>query len=456
MARVRLTKRAVLTVPATGADATYWDAALPGFGVRVRVMSGGENLAKNSRAGSERRTERVRRSFVVMYRTPGGRRGAARKVTLGDCDALSLEDARREARKLLARARLGQDPAGERRATRQALTVGEVVPAFNDMVSAKKKATTAYEWARLLEVELLPTIGRLAVKDVTRADLGKLHLARRKRPILANRIIGAARAFFAWCERQGYRAEGTNPARGVELYRERQRERYLSTEEIGRLGAALLRAERDGVPPAPKYRKTPKSDKTAKHRPKSAGKPRPANPYAVAAIRFLALSGMREQEALSLHWDDVVGEGVSLRETKTGRSVRPLGAAARTLLADLPRVDGSLYVFPGSVPGEHLKEIKRVWYAVREVAELSDVRLHDLRHTAASFGASGGASLHQIAALLGHKDLKSTQRYAHLTDDARHKLADRVAGDISAALAGAKTPVTALRVGNSTTGREDA
>jgi integrase len=191
----------------------------------------------------------------------------------------------------------------------------------------------------------------------------------------------------------------------------------------------------------------PKSPNKAKHRPKSADVPRRADPTAVAAIRFLMLTGFREQEALSLRWyaiDSARGV-VTLADTKTGKSRRPFGAAVRDLLAALPR--GGDYVFPGRAPGAPRKELRRVWYAVREAAALEGVRLHDLRHTVASFAASGGASLGMVAVLLGHKNTRTTERYAHLFDAVMSETADRAAGDIHAAMQGEVTPLTPLRRG---------
>jgi integrase len=187
------------------------------------------------------------------------------------------------------------------------------------------------------------------------------------------------------------------------------------------------------VPPAPRRRRKPKTGPKAKHRPKSADAPKPANPFAIAAIRFLLLSGWREGEALKLKWSDINSERqfATLADTKTGKSIRPLGAPALALLDELPRVNGCHYVFPGRSLKEPLVEINRVWYAVRHAAELHDVRLHDLRHSFASTVASAGGSLLMIRALLGHKDTKTTAKYAHLLEDPVKATADATAKQLS-------------------------
>jgi integrase len=120
-----------------------------------------------------------------------------------------------------------------------------------------------------------------------------------------------------------------------------------------------------------------------------------------------------------------------LAETKTGKSTRPLSQAAIAVLDTLPRIEGNPYVLPGTIPREHLKEIKRLWCAVRYAASLDGVRLHDLRHSYASVPATSGESLLILKTLLGHKRVATTERYAHLGDDPIRRAADRTGGQIA-------------------------
>lgn len=434
--RAKLTKRTVdaLTPPAAGRLYVY-DTELPGFGLAV--------------------TPAGVRTFFAQYRTAGGRRGAARRVALGRYGPLTVDQGRAAAAGLLARAELGEDPAAERAADKQAPTVAELVESYLVMIRAKRKPATAAEYARQLARDVVPVLGKQRVAEVTGADVSALHLAMHDRPYLANRVLALLGGFFAWAEAHGHRAEGTNPTRRVEPYPEHARERFLSADELGRLGAALATAERVGLPPAPgKRRKAPADPAKARHRPKGADVPTPANPFAVACLRFLLLTGWREAEARELRWDAVdLGRGFAqLADTKTGRSARPLGAPALQLLAELPRYANARgvpcpYVFPAPTLDRPLATLTRLWDAVRHAAGLGDVRLHDLRHTAASVGAAGGLSLPLIGALLGHKRASTTQRYAHLADDPRRVAADRVAGEIAAALTpAASAPGDAVRV----------
>src|SRR5262249_1417329 len=154
--------------------------------------------------------------------------------------------------------------------------------------------------------------------------------------------IALISAFMRWCERRGYRPRGSNPAADIDWFPEQSRERYLTTAEVARLGAALTTAEREGLPPAPSLKRKPKSARPRQHVPKSLG-PIPANPVAVAAIRFLLLSGWREKEALALRWADLQMErGLAiLPNTKTGRSYRAIGAPALAVIDRLRRVPGN-------------------------------------------------------------------------------------------------------------------
>ena len=418
--RARLTKRAVDAVPCGSKDVFVWDAELKGFGLKI--------------------TPKDKRVYIVQYWAPNRAR-LRRRVTLGAYNVLTVDQARDAATRLLGRVAGGEDPAADvsqrKRAAREA-TVELVSVEYLADAQAKLKPRTYSEYTRLFKVNIVPTLGRKPVADVALNDVATLHSAHRKHPYQANRILNLLGAFLHWTETRGYRPRGSNPCQDVERYPERERERFLSVEEVGRLGAALTRAEREGLPPAPKLKRKPKRPETAKHRPKSADKPIPANPFAVAAIRFLLLTGWREQEALTLRWADVDLErgAATLPDSKTGKSHLALGVPAVSLLNALPRLKGAPYVFPGSKPGAPLRDIRRVWTAVRYAAGLSDVRLHDLRHTHASFGVGTGHSLYIVGKLLGHRRAETTRRYAHLADDARKAAADEVSGALAAALAG--------------------
>jgi integrase len=425
MATANLTKRTVDSLAFTpGCDYFVWDTKLTGFGLRV-----------TERRDAKGRVHQ-RKVFVLGYRPKGARQ--FRRLTLGVFGPLTAEQARDEALQHLSAATKGVDPLAARRAVRGGLTVKDLGATYLAEVDRRRKPGTAREYRRLWEAHILPALGTKPVSTVVNADIRRLHRSLHETPYQANRVVARLTTFFTYSIAEGAIPSKENPAHGVEFYPEQGRERFLTKEEFGRLGEALARAEREGLPRAPELRLKLKKPENRKHRPKSADIPIPANLFAVAAIRLLALTGCRENEILSLRWDAVDFERGYLRldDTKTGKSVRPLGQSAATLLASLPRVQGNPHVLPGLKAKGHLIEIKRVWYAVRHTAKLKGLRLHDLRHSFASVPAAGGESLLVVRSLLGHKNVATTERYAHLGDDPVKRAADRTADSIAGWLNG--------------------
>lgn len=424
MANTLITKRVVDALEFSPlCDYFIWDSRLKGFGVRV------------TEHGDKGATVR-RKAFVLGYRIKGSLR--YRRFTFGVFGPLTVEQARDEALKLLSEAAQGRDPQDARRSGRNAETVRELGASWLEDVDRRRKPGTAREYRRLWQKNVLPAVGSKAVASVTNADIRKLHRSLHKTPYVANRVVARLNTFFEYAIAEGAIPSKENPAQAIEHYTEQGRERFLTKEEFQRLGAALAKAEKEGLPPAPQHRSKPKKAENKKHTPKNADTPIPANPFAVAAIRLLALTGCRENEILSLRWDAIDFERGHLRlaDTKTGKSVRPLGQSAAGVLAALPRIHGNPHVLPGLKQGGHLKEIKRVWFAVRFAAKLEGLRLHDLRHSFASVPAASGESLLVVRSLLGHKNVATTERYAHLGDDPAKRAADRTSGSIADWLGG--------------------
>ncbi len=307
---------------------------------------------------------------------------------------------------------------------------------------------------------VVPALGSRRVVDLQPADIAKLHRSLRGTPYLANRVLALLGSFFGYAERQGERPRHSNPAYDIEPYRELSRERFLTPAEIARLGGALTTAAKVGLSVPPEMQGKSRG-MSAKRRAKLTGRKRgpykrkekapriqPANPFAVAAIRFLILTGWREREALTLKWADLDLERslATLPDTKTGKSTRIIGAPARLLLDELPRIEKSPYVFPGQSPDKPLVEINRLWYAVRHAAKLDGVRLHDLRHSFASVSASSGGSLLMIGKLLGHKESATTAKYAHLLPDPVKAAADAASSQVAAWLNGETATAKVTRI----------
>jgi integrase len=255
---------------------------------------------------------------------------------------------------------------------------------------------------------ILPAFGARKVEAITRGDVARLHHDLAGKPLAANRVLALISVMFNLAESWGLRAPASNPCRHLKRYPERKRERFLSAEEVQRRGATLVEAQ--GI----------------------------EHPSALAAIRLLLLTGARKSEILTLKWEHMDLERYALRlpDSKTGAKVIALGAAAAALLARLDRCAGNPYVCWGNSDGGHFIGLQHVWQRIRRRAQLPEVRLHDARHSYASFGAAAGLGLPVIGALLGHKQPITTARYAHLANDPMRAAADRITGEIAAALDG--------------------
>lgn len=422
MAVQRISKRLVDSLSPTGSEVSVWDDLIPGFGIRMRATG--------------------HKSYFVRYRLAGlGRRAKSERFTLGEHGVITSEQARTLAKQLLGQVAQGLNPAAERASKKTAETVEDVGASFLEDVRSRRKPTTAKEYARLWYKHVVPVIGSSVVTEVSVQDIRRLHRAMRTTPYLANRVVAMLAGFFTFASQEGNGPITENPAHGIEFYPEQPRERFLTPEEFQRIGKALADAERTGLPPAPTHRRIPGKPENQKHRPKTAGISIPANPFAVAAIRLLALTGCRDNEILSLRWNavDIERGHLRLADSKTGKSVRPLGQSAAAILETLPRFDNNPFVLPGMKPGSHLKEIKRLWYAVRYAANLDGLRLHDLRHSFASVPAESGESLLVLRSLLGHKRAATTERYAHLSDNPVKRAANEASQKIAGWLRSSET-----------------
>ena len=223
---------------------------------------------------------------------------------------------------------------------------------------------------------------------------------------VANMAVGALSSMYKLACEWGLVPDGVpNPCRSIVKYPGRKRERFLTDEEFIRLGEVLDEVEERGGASAP----------------------------AVAAIGLLALTGCRRNEILTLRWEDVALDENELRlpDTKTGARAVPLPPPAVELLAGLPREPGNPWVIPGRKPGTRLRNLDDAWRAVRARAGLEGVRIHDLRHSYASRALALGESLTMIGRLLGHRQIETTARYAHLARDSAQEAAERVAASIA-------------------------
>lgn len=317
---------------------------------------------------------------------------------------ITVDQAREIAKDWAADIRKGGDPGGERQEKRAAPRMADLFERYiSDHAKPHKKASSVEDDERIIRTFVGPEFGKRKVTEISRSDIDRFHKSLSETPYRANRVLAMLSKAFNLAEVWEWRPDGSNPCRHIKKFREDRRERFLSSEEFARLGAALAQAESGEMA----YFRPGRS--SAYYVPKQA----------VAALRLLIFTGARRGEILSLKWDFVNFEAsrLELPDSKTGAKFVYLPAPALKLLSELPRDPDNPFVITGAKPGTHLVNMKDPWAAIREAADLPDLRIHDLRHSFASIGAGGGMSLPVIGALLGHKETSTTARYAHLSDN---------------------------------------
>ena len=382
-----LTNRAVAALKVER-DTVYWDRDLPGFGVRVYPGGG--------------------RVYIAQAREPDK---TIRRVTVGRHDVLNADRARQRAAFIIARIRAGEEPVPLPLAARfnGGPTVADLAERYlEEHAAVRIKPRTRLRVRGMLHNHILPALGRLPLEAVERSDIVEFHQKLSDRPVTANKCVKVLSHMYRLGAGWGLVPEGFNPCRSVEKYSERSRERFLTDAEFTRLGRVLDEAVDNGAAPL----------------------------TAVTAIRLLMLTGCRKSEILTLRWSDVdldAGE-LHLADSKTGPRAVQLPPTAMELLDALPRRKDSPWVFPGKDRGGRFSDggLDRVWQAVRTQAGLEDVRMHDLRHSFASRALALGETLPVIGKLLGHSDIETTARYAHLAQDSLHETAERIAETIAA------------------------
>lgn len=381
----KVTKRTVDALkPAADRDVLLWDDELPGFGVRVRP------------SGSK--------AYFLKYRTSDARQ---RWSTLGQHGPMTPEMARKRALAEKAAVGGGADPSGEKQSRRRELTIAAVADRYlAEHVAAHNRLSTAAEVRRIVEKRIKPGLGGVRIGALTRADIKAWHQAMSATPYEANRALAYLSKMLNLAAKD-WELRPDNPCTGIKRFPERPRERYFSDEELKRIGDALAAAERDGAVPS----------------------------GFILLVRLLATTGMRLGEVLALDWADVdlPGRAIRLRDAKAGARTVHLGAAAVAILDAVE--DRTGHVVQGLDGGPlSLNTAEKAWMRLREHARIPDGRLHDLRHTAATFAALAGGNAFVVRDLLGHRTMAMTGRYVARAGDMVRATADAVSNRVAAAL----------------------
>lgn len=348
---------------------------------KVDAMTPGDVLWDSQIGGFCCRARKASKTYSV-FRSVNGRK---QRFTIGKHGDITADQARKEAKRIVAELALGRDPASQN-TSKSEMTVQDLGNLFLEQHVAGLKPNSRLDYERQLRLHILPALGKLPAKAVARKDVLALHRKMRQTPPAANHVVRVISAMYNFAKHNEY-LDVNNPASRVKQYKETKRETYLSQGQVARLWGVLDNFKHQGI---------------------------------ADLVRLLLLTGCRKGELLNLEWAQVdLERGVlNLPDSKTGSKQVVLSPDAVAIFKRLGRDNPNGYVWPGDNGSLAGNALTWHWDHIRKQADLEGVRLHDLRHSFASLAISAGVPLATIGGLLGHKDLKSTQRYAHLDDPA--------------------------------------
>ncbi len=329
------------------------------------------------------------RAVYIVQTRMGGR---CRTITIAPTSVVTEHRAATIARRVMAHAEVGHDPADDRLRIRAAPMFQDFLDEYWQRTMPRWKKSSREMHASYRRLYLDDSFPGISIDEISEEHVTRWFAALNNStgPGAANRVLAILNAMLNKGEEWGYRSDGTNPCRSVRRNKSRKIERFLSIAELRRLGEVL------------------EEDQSVEGSLRST---------VAAAVTLLLLTGCRASEMAGLQWPDIRGNRLKLRDSKTGPRTVWLGDDARAVLDVLPRSRSIPWVFWNSKRREPLTKLSNYWPSIRDRAGLSSVRLHDLRHTFASHAAMSNETLSMIGRLLGHRSLSATSRYAHLGDE---------------------------------------
>ncbi len=368
----QLTKAAIDRSPNKAKDYIIWDDMIAGFGCRIYPS---------------------KKTFIYSYRSPINKKSSCIKI--GVYGSITVDEARTQAKKFAHSVQIEKiDPKELKKAkqveAQQSIIFEEFWRVFTEKyIKQHHKLSTIKRDVSRIKNYILPFFAKKSIADIERRDIiafkdSMAHIKGNCTKCL--RLLSVA---FNQAELWEYRPQNTNPCRGVPKTPDKMMERFLNIEELERLEKTLSERERPGI----------------------------ASNYTIDAFRLIIYTGCRLGEVLSLKWEDVDFNDCCLRlkDSKTGKRTIPLNESAMKVLCNVQKQADNPYVFCGNKTGTHLVAVQKTWERIRKQANIPDVRIHDLRHSFASFMIKNGVNIFEVSKLLGHADIKTTMRYAHLT-----------------------------------------
>jgi len=380
----KLTKRVVEALEPRQREYIVWDTQIAGFG--VRIMPSG------------------RRTYLFRYRD---KHGTDRKPKIGvHSQQMTCDQAREIAQDWSYKAAKGEDPTAGRR-VKNSPTIDDLYREYMARHAPNKKERSRKEDERLWKQCVLPRLGiKKKVVEITSDDIEDLKEKMKGTPTQANRVLSLLSKAFALCEKRSWkwRPKNSNPVKGVDKFKEVERQRYLSRPELQKIVEGL----------EPFWKSDAITDRSF-----------------AGLVMLLILTGARISEIITAKREWIVKDFLYLDDSKSGARKIHLNDLALEIINQLPSVDGNPYLIVGRRRARHLVNAGKLWKRLLTSVGVSDLRRHDLRHSFASMGLSGGLSLLAIGKLLGHSSPLSTKRYAHLEQTTHRDVGNAVHKEIS-------------------------